>query len=48
MVKYYRGGESCLNRLYMAFSGIAVMLYVIDILYYTIIDDVWGIGMVNG
>jgi hypothetical protein len=28
-------------------SGIAVILYVVDIQYYTIIEDSWGIGMVN-
>lgn len=42
--EYYRDIESVLNRLEMAFSGIVVMLYIIDILYYTVIDDSWGIG----
>lgn len=28
----------------MALNGIVVVLYVIDILYYTIIDDSWGVG----
>ena len=28
----------------MAFSGIVAVLYMIDILYYTVIDDSWGIG----
>ena len=40
--EYYRCIESVLNELEMAFSGIAVMLYIIDILYYTVIDDNWG------
>ena len=31
----------------MAFSGIVAMLYVIDILYCTVINDNWGIGVVN-
>jgi hypothetical protein len=31
----------------MAFSEIADALYVIDILYYTVIDGCWGIGGVN-
>ena len=43
--EYYRGIESVLNGLEMAFSGIVVMLYMIDILDYTVIDDSWGIGI---
>ena len=31
----------------MALNRIMAMLYVIDILYYAIIDDSWGIGVVN-
>ena len=42
--EYYRGIESVLNGLEMAFSDIVVMLYMIDILDYTVIDDSWGIG----
>jgi hypothetical protein len=31
----------------MALERIVDVLYVIDILIYTIIDDSWGIGVVN-
>ena len=43
----YRGVESVLNSPEMAFSGIVAVLYVIDILQYTIVDDSWGIGLVD-
>jgi hypothetical protein len=44
-VKYYRGIDSCLNGSEMALNGIVGRLYVIDIEYYTVIDDSWGIGV---
>jgi hypothetical protein len=28
----------------MAFSGIAEISHVVDILYYTVIDDCWEVG----
>lgn len=31
----------------MAFSGIVVELYVVDILYYTLFGDNWGIEKFN-
>lgn len=31
----------------MALNRIVVMLYIIDILYYTIFNDNWGIGVGN-
>jgi len=34
--RYYWNGESVLNGLGMALNGIATMLYIIDILYYTV------------
>ena len=29
----------------MALNEIVIMQYIIDILYYTVIDDNWGIGI---
>ena len=40
-------GRGGLNRLKMAFSEIVVMLYIIDILDYTAINESWGIGIHN-
>lgn len=31
----------------MALFDIVVVLYIIELLYYTVIDDVWGIGGAN-
>jgi hypothetical protein len=31
----------------MAFNEIVVILYVVDILDYSIFEDSWGIGMMN-
>ena len=47
IAEYYRDIESCLNGLQMALNGIVAVLYVIDILCYTIIVGSWGFGMVN-
>ena len=44
-VEYCWGSESVLNRLEMAFNRIEAMLYIIDILYYTIFYNYWGIGV---
>jgi len=37
-------GDCVLNGLKMACSGVADVLYVVDILNYRIIKDGWGIG----
>lgn len=44
--EYYRGIESGLNGIEMALNRIAAVLYIADILYYTIVDGSWGIGKV--
>jgi hypothetical protein len=40
-------GDSGLNELRMAFSTIVDVLYVVNILYYTVIDDTLGIRKCN-
>jgi hypothetical protein len=40
----YKGIESRLEGPEMALNEIVIMLYVIDRLYYTIIDVRWGLG----
>jgi hypothetical protein len=45
--EYYRDVQRVLNRIEMALGKVVVMLYVIDILYYTIFDGNWGIGIVK-
>jgi hypothetical protein len=42
--EYYRVVVSVLNGLEMALNGIVTMLYIVDILYYTEVDDGRGIG----
>ena len=42
--EYHRDIESVLNGLEMALYEITVIVYIIDILDYTLIDDGWGIG----
>ena len=42
--QYYKRGDSVLNRLGIALNRIVAMMYMIDILYYTIIYNIWGIG----
>jgi hypothetical protein len=37
-------GDRVLNGLEMASVGIVAVLYLADILYYTTIDDSWGLG----
>jgi hypothetical protein len=39
ILEYHICGESVLNRFYMAFNRIIFMLYVIDILYYTVVGE---------
>jgi hypothetical protein len=39
--------DRVVNRLEMASRGILDMMYVADILYYTIIDGSWEIGIGN-
>ena len=43
--RYYRMRDRVLNRLEMALYGILIVVYVVGILYYTVIDDSWGIGV---
>jgi len=31
----------------MAFNGIVAEMYILDILYCTVIDESWGVGVVN-
>ena len=45
--EYYKKGDSGTEGLGMALNEIVVLLYMIDILYYTIIVGSWGFGMVN-
>jgi hypothetical protein len=40
-------GDRVLNGLGMALNGIVLTLYVVDIQYYTIISETWGIGRGN-
>jgi len=40
-----RKADRVLNGLEMVLNGIVKILYVIDILYLTEIDDIWGIGI---
>ena len=44
IVEYYRGIESGSTGLEMALNEVFDILYIIDILYYTIVNDNWGIG----
>jgi hypothetical protein len=43
--RYLRKADRVLNGLEMVLNGIVKILYVIDILYLTEIDDIWGIGI---
>lgn len=43
-VEYYRGGLGALKGLKMAFSAIVAMLYVIDMLYYTVVNNKRELG----
>lgn len=45
--EYHRYGESGLEGLEMALNEVFVIWYVIDILYYTIIEVSWGFEMVS-